>query len=110
MNMTGIPFGTTDWSGVSPTLHAGETGSATWRTRQFGDIRVRIVEYTPGYLADHWCQKGHVLYCLDGELTTELADGRTFVLKPGMSYQVADGAEPHRSRTGSAGARLFIVD
>lgn len=110
MQMTGIPFGTTDWSGIEPTKHAGETGSATWRTRQFGDIRVRIVEYTPGYLADHWCQKGHVLYCLDGELTTELADGRTFVLKPGMSYQVADGAEPHRSRTGVAGARLFIVD
>lgn len=110
MHMTGIPFGTTDWSGVAPTHHAGETGSATWRTRQFGEIRVRIVEYTPGYLADHWCQKGHVLYCLDGELTTELADGRTFVLKPGMSYQVADGAEPHRSRTGATGARLFIVD
>ena len=110
MQMTGIPFGTTDWTGVEPTQHPGETGSATWRTRNFSNIRVRIVEYSPHYLADHWCQKGHVLYCLDGELTTELADGRTFVLKPGMSYQVADGAEPHRSSTGAAGARLFIVD
>lgn len=110
MRMTTIPFGTTDWSDVEPTLHAGETGSATWRTRQFGDIRVRVVDYTPNYLADHWCEKGHILYCLAGELTTELADGRTFVLKPGKSYQVADGAEPHRSRTGSQGARLFIVD
>ena len=109
MQMSAIPFGTTDWSTVPATQHAGETGSATWRTQNFGDIRVRIVEYTSGYLANHWCQKGHVLYCLDGELTTELADGRTFVLKPGMSYQVADGAEPHRSRTES-GARLFIVD
>jgi len=110
MNMTDIPFGTTDWAGVPETQHPGETGSATWRTRTFGDIRVRMVTYSPGYLADHWCSKGHILLCLDGELTTELEDGRTFVLKPGMSYQVADGAEPHRSRTGPAGAKLFIVD
>ena len=111
MRMSDIPFGTTDWANVEPTLHPGETGTATWRTRTFSDIRVRMVDYSPGYLADHWCEKGHVLLCLDGELTTELADGRVFVLKPGMSYQVADGAEPHRSRTrADLGARLFIVD
>ena len=109
MHMASIPFGTTDWSAIEPTRHPGETGAATWRTREFGGIRVRMVEYSPGYLADHWCQKGHILLCLDGELVTELADGRTFVLRPGMSYQVADGAEPHRSRTAS-GAKLFIVD
>lgn len=109
MKMSAIPFGTTDWGAVEPTEHAGETGKAIWRTRQFGDIRVRMVEYTPGYLADHWCEKGHILMCLEGELDTELADGRRFVLKPGMSYQVADSAEPHRSRT-AVGARLFIVD
>lgn len=109
MRMTSIPFGTTDWSTIAPTTHAGEVGVATWRTRQFGDIRVRMVEYSPGYLADHWCEKGHILLCLEGELVTELADGRTFTLKPGMSYQVADGADAHRSRT-ATGARLFIVD
>jgi hypothetical protein len=109
MKMSSIPFGTTDWSAVEPTEHAGETGKAIWRTRTFGDIRVRLVDYTPGYLADHWCEKGHILMCLDGELDTELKDGRRFVLKPGMSYQVADNAEPHRSRT-AVGARLFIVD
>ena len=109
MKMSAIPFGTTDWSAVEPTEHAGETGMATWRTCQFGDIRVRMVDYTPGYLADHWCEKGHILMCLDGELDTELKDGRRFVLKPGMSYQVADNAEPHRSRT-AVGAKLFIVD
>ena len=79
------------------------------RTREFGGIRVRMVEYTPGYLADYWCEKGHVLLCLEGELLTELADGRTFTLIPGTSYQVADGAEPHRSST-SVGAKLFVVD
>jgi hypothetical protein len=109
MRMTDIPFGTTDWSAIEPTEHKGETGMATWRTRDFGGIRVRMVEYTPGYLADHWCVKGHILLCLEGELHTELADGRKFVLRSGMSYQVADNAEPHRSFT-EVGTKLFVVD
>jgi quercetin dioxygenase-like cupin family protein len=109
MKMSGIPFGTTDWSTVEPTVHAGVSGRALWRTREFNGIRVRMVEYSPGYVADHWCSKGHILLCIEGELTTELRDGRSFVLTPGMSYQVADGAEAHRSFT-KAGARLFIVD
>ena len=109
MDIASIPFGTTNWSAIAPTEHQGERGTALWRTQQFGSIRVRMVEYTPGYLADHWCVKGHILLCLEGELHTELKDGRTFVLKPGMSYQVADNAEPHRSST-AVGAKLFIVD
>jgi len=109
MEMSGIPFGTTDWSQIEPTEHKGEQGSAYCRTRQFGAIRVRMVEYTPGYLADHWCVKGHILLCTEGELHTELKDGRKFTLKAGTSYQVADNAEPHRSYT-EVGARLFIVD
>ena len=109
MRMTEIPFATTDWSGLTPTEHKGETGMAYWRTRDFGSIRVRMVEYTPGYRADHWCAKGHILLCLEGELHTELEDGREFVLKPGMSYQVSDNAEPHRSFT-TVGAKLFVVD
>jgi hypothetical protein len=109
VQMSGIPFDTTDWSEVEPTEHKGETGSSTWRTRHFGGIRVRVVDHSPGYLADHWCEKGHILFCLEGELHTELADGRIFTLKPGMSYQVADKAEPHRSYT-EIGAKLFIVD
>ncbi|HEY5291118.1 MAG TPA: DHCW motif cupin fold protein [Burkholderiales bacterium] len=109
MDMTGIPFGTADWSEVERTEHTGERGLAYWRTRQFGSIRVRMVEYTPGYLADHWCSKGHILLCLEGELHTELKDGRQFVLQPGMSYQVADNAEAHRSYT-AVGAKLFVVD
>lgn len=110
MQMNQIPFGSTDWSGVPTERLRGETGWADWRVRQFGEIRVRMLVYSPGYLADHWCSKGHILLCLEGELTTELKDGRTFVLRPGMSYQVADGAEPHRSSTGVVGAKLFVVD
>jgi quercetin dioxygenase-like cupin family protein len=109
MQLSDIPFTTTDWSAVEPTEHPGITGKAIWRTQHFGDIRVRMVEYTPGYQADHWCEKGHILLCLEGRLETELADGRKFVLTPGVSYQVADHAEPHRSST-ATGAKLFIVD
>ena len=109
MKISDIPFGTTDWSKIDAVEHPGIGGTAYWRTRQFGDVRVRMVEYTAGYLADHWCQKGHILFCVEGELGTNLADGRSFTLTPGMSYQVADGAEPHRSHT-ATGARLFIVD
>lgn len=109
MQLSDIPFETTDWAAIEPTRHPGERGFALWRTRQLGPIRVRMLEYSPGYAADHWCEKGHVLLCLEGELETELRDGRVFVLRPGMSYQVADGAEAHRSRS-PRGAKLFVVD
>lgn len=109
MNIAGIPFGTTDWASVEMTAHPGDAGFATWRTRDFNGIRVRMVEYSPGYVADHWCSKGHILFCLSGALLTTLADGRSFELKPGMSYQVGDNMEPHRSST-ETGAKLFIVD
>ena len=113
MKMSPFAFGTTDWQAIEPTEHAGETGVAYWHTRTFGDaqnpIRVRMVEYSAGYLADHWCHKGHILFCLEGELHTTLEDGRSFTLTPGMSYQVGDDAEAHRSHT-TTGARLFVVD
>jgi len=109
MKITDVPFGVTDWSEVPPTEHPGETGTAWWRTREIGNIRVRMVEYSPGYLADHWCSRGHVLLVMEWELVTELKDGSAHVLRSGQSYQVADGAMPHRSRT-AGGARLFIVD
>ena len=109
MKLAGFPFATTDWSQIPREAKTAEAGAVHWRTQQFGDIRVRMVEYSAGYVSDHWCEKGHVLFCLAGELHTELADGRHFTLTPGMSYQVADHAEPHRS-TAPHGATLFIVD
>lgn len=108
MKLSSIPFAITDWSTIRPTEYHGERGTAYWRTKRFGQIRVRMVEYSPGYLADHWCVKGHILLCLSGELETELKDGRRCTLTPGMSYQVADD-EPHRSST-TIGTKLFIVD
>lgn len=109
MKIRDVPFCTVDWSSATPTEHPGETGAAFWRTLEIGNIRVRMVEYTPGYKADHWCSRGHVLLVLEGELLTELKDGREFKLTPGTSYQVADEVNPHRSST-EKGAKLFIVD
>ncbi len=109
MNISNIAFGTTDWAAVARTEHSAQEGKAFWRTQQFGEVRVRMVEYTAGYVSDHWCSKGHILLCLEGELHTELDDGSVHVLMAGMSYQVADGAQAHRSISPS-GAKLFIVD
>jgi quercetin dioxygenase-like cupin family protein len=109
MDIQEIPFGVTRWDSVSSTEHRGQAGVAFWRTCQFGNIRVRMVEYSPGYVADHWCEKGHILFCVEGELETELENGERFLLTTGQSYQVGDGVAAHRSRT-KTGAKLFIVD
>ena len=109
MNINGIPFGVTDWAQIERTEHPGETGTSFWRTCEFGDIRVRIMEYTAGYRTGYWCSKGHVFYCIEGELEVELEDGRKFLLRPGMSFQVADQADRHRNYT-RAGAKFFVVD
>lgn len=109
MHSNNIPFHTTDWSQIPATTHIGETGVAYWRTLQFGDLRVRMVEYSPNYKADHWCQKGHLLFVIEGEMTTELADGQLFTMKTGVSYQVSDDLSSHRSFT-EGGAKLIIID
>ncbi|PKL83930.1 MAG: hypothetical protein CVV24_02550 [Ignavibacteriae bacterium HGW-Ignavibacteriae-3] len=109
MKIQDVSFTATDWNKIIPKEYPGETGKAFWKVFEEGNVRVRIVEYSPGYLADHWCSRGHVIYVLEGELITELKDGRIFRLNPGMSYQVADNKEPHRSRT-ETGAKLFVVD
>ena len=108
MKIENVPFTTVDWSDVPPIEHPGETGVARWRTLEIGNLRVRMVEYSPGYFADHWCERGHVILVLQGELVTDLGDGRRVVVPVGSSYQVGDG-EPHRS-SAPQGARLFIVD
>jgi hypothetical protein len=109
MNMNPFPFQTLDWKSISPEEHKGETGIAYWRTQMVNDIRVRMVEYSPDYKADHWCTKGHILFCLAGDMETELKDGRIFQLTEGTSYFVGDHCEAHRSFT-TNGCRLLIVD
>ena len=110
MEFPALRFTVTTWADVKPVTLSGEQGSATIREFNMGELRVRCVEYSAGYVADHWCDRGHVLYVLEGELISELKDGRTFRLSPGMSYQVSDfGDASHRSTT-TTGAKLFIVD
>jgi quercetin dioxygenase-like cupin family protein len=107
--MNPIFFQTTDWDAIPVTEKKGESGVARYRTMQFEQFRVRVVEYSAGYTANHWCKAGHVVYCLEGEMTSELIDGRTFNLKAGMSYVVSDDIMPHRSST-ATGVKLMIVD
>ena len=110
MQLPITPFMVTTWAEIPPITFLGEKGFATIREINVGDLRVRSVDYSPGYLADHWCERGHVLYVLEGELISELKDGRKFQLTTGMSYQVSDfGDAPHRSST-KTGVKLFIVD
>jgi len=109
MEIKAFPFQTLDWSGIEKEEHTGTTGMAHRRVFRMGDIRVRMVEYSAGYFADHWCKKGHIIYCISGEMITELEDGREFTLSQGMTYHVGDNCEAHRSRTEN-GCRLFIVD
>jgi quercetin dioxygenase-like cupin family protein len=107
--MEPIFFQTIDWTTIPVTEYSGETGIARWQTVQHENFRMRIVEYSKGYRADHWCAKGHIVFCLDGELVSELSDGRIFTLKAGMSYQVSDDVSRHRSSS-KEGVRLLIVD
>jgi len=109
MDINGVPFTVVDWDKVEAEEHSGENGKALRKIFKQGNIRVRMVEYTPGYIADHWCKKGHVILVLEGEMTTELDDGRKFVSKKGCSYQVADNDGAHRTFT-ETGVKLFIVD
>lgn len=105
-----IPFHTTDWQSIPITEHKGETGIALWRTLQFNGLRVRQIEYSANYKADHWCDKGHIIYCIEGEMTTHLKDGSSYILKKGMSYQTSDDkANPHMSIS-EKGCKLFVVD
>ena len=109
MDKSNIPFQTIDWSKIEKTQHKGESGNAYWQTVQFDGLRLRIVEYSPGYVADHWCQKGHVVYCLEGEVINELIEGTKNKLTPGMSYVVSDDLSSHRSVT-EKGVKLLIID
>ncbi|OFY32038.1 MAG: hypothetical protein A2X17_02830 [Bacteroidetes bacterium GWF2_41_61] len=104
-----IPFETIDWANVPRSEHKGETGTSWWQTKQFGGLRVRVVEYSKGYVADHWCTKGHIVHCLDGEFVSELQTGESSLLTKGMTYIVTDDLSSHRSTTEN-GVKLLIID
>lgn len=107
--MSNIPFQTIDWSAIEKVEYAGETGVAKWQTLQLEGLRIRLVEYSSGYLADHWCQKGHIVHCLEGEFISELSTGEKVKLSKGQTYIVSDGLSSHRS-VSENGVKLLIVD
>ncbi|OFX21159.1 MAG: hypothetical protein A2033_16495 [Bacteroidetes bacterium GWA2_31_9] len=107
--MSNIPFQTIDWNLIEKVEYKGETGIALWQTVQFQDLRVRIVEYSKGYLADHWCQKGHIVHCLEGEFISELITGEKIKLSSGETYVVSDELSSHRSFSEN-GVKLLIID
>ena len=108
-NDNNIPFQTIDWTTIPKTEHKGESGSAFWQTVQLPGLRIRLVEYSKGYLADHWCRKGHIVHCLEGEFTSELENGEKFTLTKGMTYVVTDNLSSHRSTT-KDGVKVMIID
>ncbi|HEU4472248.1 MAG TPA: DHCW motif cupin fold protein [Flavisolibacter sp.] len=109
MIIPAFPFQIIDWTEVPSELKQGISGTATWQVIMAGNVRIRKLVYSPGFMADHWCSKGHIIHCLEGEMKTELADGRIMLLKQGMSYIVGDENEAHRSST-KFGCTLFVVD
>jgi quercetin dioxygenase-like cupin family protein len=107
--MGNISFQAINWDHFVKTEHRGETGTSFWKTLQFDNLRMRIVEYSAGYLADHWCRKGHIVHCLEGEFVSELENGETFLLTEGMTYIVSDDLSSHRS-VSKNGVKLLIID
>jgi quercetin dioxygenase-like cupin family protein len=104
-----IPFQTINWSEIEKTMHPGATGTSFWQTINFEGLRMRIVAYSAGYLADHWCTKGHIVHCLAGEFESELQNGESFTLTTGMTYVVSDDVSSHRSYSKN-GVKLLIID
>jgi hypothetical protein len=107
--MNKIPFQIIDWNSLPKSTSQGETGRSISQKMEYPGLRIRMIEYSAGYLADHWCSKGHVVYCIEGEVINEQENGKQFILKQGMSYVVTDEMSSHRSRTKNK-VKLFIVD
>ena len=109
MRLDGVPFAAIDWERIPPEEHSGESGNARSRSYVSEGLRIRMVEYSAGYVADHWCHKGHVVLCVRGQFVSRHQDGSVHTIRQGMSYVVGDETAPHRS-VSERGATLFIVD
>jgi quercetin dioxygenase-like cupin family protein len=107
--MSIIAFERIDWTGIEKVAYQGETGTAYWQTKMYDGLRVRLVEYSKNYVADHWCKKGHIVHCLEGEFVSELETGESFTLTKGMTYVVSDEMSSHKS-IAKDGVKLLIID
>ena len=109
MNISSFPFSLIDFKTVVPIRYKGETGFADWQTITKNEYRIRLVTYSENYLADHWCNKGHFIFCVEGEMETTLENGTKHLLQKGMRYSVGDNSNAHKSFSKN-GCTLFIVD
>lgn len=109
MKLSAFPFSITDFADITPEIKPGITGFAEWRTFYRDDVRIRQVTYSPEYLADHWCSKGHIIFCIEGSMETELANGSKHTLSKGLIYTVGDDSDAHRTYS-KQGCVLLIVD
>jgi len=110
MKLPEMAFTPLDWSAIAPVEVPGTTGTSHWRSFEAGDLRVRIVDYGPGFEADHWCDRGHVLHVLSGVLGLRLKDGREITLAPGEGFCVSDHGDAAHLVFTEEGCRAFIVD
>jgi uncharacterized cupin superfamily protein len=110
MTLPKMPFTITDWSELPATRIQGQQGYTEWRAQDFGAIRVRLSEYSPGYVADGFCDTGHVLYVIEGEVEVELKDGRRFKMTPGQSFSVSDFGDAAHRCSSVHGAKFFVVE
>ena len=104
-----IPFQIIDWSAIPKIEHKGESGTAFWQTVQFSGLRIRIVEYSKDYIADHWCDKGHIVHCLEGNFVIKLKDGNEYILTEGSSFIVSDGLSSHLTLS-EENVKMMIID
>jgi len=104
-----IPFTLIDWSQISKAEKNGKSGNVAQQVAEYPGLKIRVVEYSSGYMADHWCQKGHIVHCLEGNFESEMESGEKFQLSKGMTYIVSDDMSSHRSNTES-GTKLLIID
>jgi quercetin dioxygenase-like cupin family protein len=104
-----VPFSNIRWPEMPLSEQSGAVGYALSQTVETGNVRLRLVTFSPGYEADHWCSKGHVVFVLKGQLSTVLQDGRKFLTLQGESFCVGDNDGQHRAET-DRGATVFIVD
>jgi hypothetical protein len=110
MHLNNIPFALTRWDSVPKEEYPGESGTSLWKVFQSGDLRVRMVEYSPDFKSDHYCPKGHVLLVLEGELFIRLKNGEEHRMPAGTSFQAGDDeSNPHLAYS-KTGAKVFIVD
>jgi hypothetical protein len=105
-----IPFQTINWETIPPIEHSGASGISISRTFQSDIIRLRLVDFSPKYKADHWCGKGHVIYCLDGDFVLHLKDGSKNVVTKGMTCQMLDDTQNPHLMISESGCKLFILD